>query len=508
MKIFKRLLITIVLLTGGAIINSCKKSYTNLLPHGPTELSYFTKEDDFNKAVLGVYAKMVDYFSFNAGDFVGGGAGITPITCFLLPGDDITTNDDEDFEQFGSLQPSNGRLTRLYKEQYQQVARANVVLQKIAELGDNVYKTPNLKDYHKGEALFLRGYAYYNLWNFFGTSPLVTERVTSSDQFFPPSTTGTQLLDQAIADFTEAATLLPASWDAANRGRVTVNSANGMLGKCLVFRASATKAVADYTAAITAFNKIAPAVKLVKDFGDNFAFDTENNEESLFEFQASQAFGFDNVWLSNDFDNAVGQLSIFWGFYDDNFALFGASRYYVTGKVANAFNAADPRIASTFDPADRTVKKYVTRDKIGASGVGSVNNYRILRYADVLLLKAEAILQSGGSASQAIGLINQVRARARAMAPAGIEPADRSTSQTDKNVIMGWIMTERLLELTGEGQRWFDIRRWALQGILTIDNAFFSSNISNMNFQLYNLYFPIPNSERDVNPNVTQNPGY
>jgi hypothetical protein len=508
MKLFKIFLITLVLLTVGAIVNSCKKSYTDLLPHGPTELSYFTKEDDFNKAVLGVYAKMVDYFSFNGGDFVGGGADISQITCFILPGDDITTNNNnEEFEQFGSLQPSNGRLSRLYKGLYQQIARANVVLEKISEVADDIYKTPNLKNYHKGEALFLRGYAYYNLWNFFGTSPLVTQRVTSDAQFFPPSTTETQLLDQAIEDFTEAATLLPPSWDAANRGRVTTNSANGMLGKCLVFRASATKNTADYTAAITAFDKISGA-KLVNDFGDNFAFDTENNEESLFEFQASQAFGFDNVWLSNDFDNAVGQLSIFWGFYDNNFALFGRSRYYVTAKVATTFNAADPRIASTFDPADKTVKKYVTRDKIGASGVGSVNNYRILRYADVLLLKAEAILQSGGSAAEAIGLINQVRARARAMAPAGVEPADRSTAQTDKSIIMGWIMTERLLELTGEGQRWFDIRRWALQGILTIDNAFFSSNINNVNFQSYNLFFPIPNSERDVNPNVSQNPGY
>ena len=508
MKIFKTLILTIVLLTSGAIINSCKRSYTDLLPHGPTELSYFTKEDDFNKAVLGVYAKMVDYFSFNGGEFVGGGADIAQITCFILPGDDITTNNNsEEFEQFGALQPSNGRLMRLYRGLYQQIARANVVLQKIAAVPDGIYKTPDLKNYHKGEALFLRAYAYYNLWNFFGTSPLVTERVTSDAQFFPPSSTGTQLLDQAIADLTEAASLLPATWDAANRGRVTANSANGMLGKCLVFRASATKTAADYTSAITAFDKISGA-KLVDEFGDNFAFDTENNEESLFEFQASQAFGFDNVWLSNDFDNAVGQLSVFWGFYDDNFALFGRSRYYITAKVASAFDPADPRIASTFDPADRTVKKFVARDKIGASGVGSVNNYRILRYADVLLLKAEAILQSGGSTTEAIGLINQVRARARAMAPAGVEPADRSTGQTDEAVIMGWIMTERLLELTGEGQRWFDIRRWALQGIITIDNSFFSSNINNVDFQTYNLYFPIPNSERDVNPNVAQNPGY
>jgi hypothetical protein len=313
-------------------------------------------------------------------------------------------------------------------------------------------------------------------------------------------------LDQAIDDFSKAATMLPLSWDPANRGRVTANSANGMHGKALVFKGSVTKNAADYTAAVAAFNKITGA-SLTQKFDDNFASDTENNQESLFEFQASTP-GFDNVWLDNDFDNNVGSMSVFWGFYDNNYALFNVSRFYVTQKLADAFTANDPRIASTFNPGDRTVKKYVTRNQLAGAGVGSVNNYRILRLADVLLLKAEAILQSGGSTAEAIGLINQVRGRARAMAPAGTVPADRSTAETNKTTIMDWVMTERFLELAGEGQRWFDLRRWHMQGIITLNNAFFSSNTASMSFQLKHLYFPIPNSEIDVNPNVQQNTGY
>ncbi|HEV8084028.1 MAG TPA: RagB/SusD family nutrient uptake outer membrane protein [Chitinophagaceae bacterium] len=502
-KTFFKLIIIYMAAACCFVINGCSKSKLDLLPHGPTEQSYFTKEDDFTKAVLGVYAKMTDFFWYNAGS--------SPIPAFLLPGDDITTNDNnEPFETFGSLQPSDGTLSTLYAAHYQMIARANLVLDKIAGVASGIYQTANLENYHKGEVLFLRGYAFYNLWNFFGTSPLVLERVTNDNQFTPPGTTGTQLLDQAIQDFTDAAGLLPASWDAANRGRVTANSANGMLGKSLVFRASVTGGnAADYTAAIAAFNKVSGA-QLQTDFGDNFAFDTENNSESLFEFQASQAFGFDNVWLSNDFDNAVGALSIFWGFYDNNFALFGRSRFYVTPKLVSTFDANDPRLSLTLNPSDSTVTKYVKRDKKSQSGVASVNNYRILRFADVLLLKAEAVLQSGGSTSEAIGYINLVRARARVMAPAGTEPADRSAAETDKTKIMQWIMDERLIELAGEGQRWFDMRRWQIQGILTVDNSTFSSNVSaNMNFQVAkHLYFPIPNSEIDVNPNVKQNPGY
>jgi tetratricopeptide (TPR) repeat protein len=495
-------IIAVTVITG-MVIHACDKTKLDLLPHGPTEQSYFLSEDDFNRATLGVYSKLSDFFWFN------GGSANSPISAFLLPGDDITTNQsNEEFEIFGSLQANNGRLSYLYSRNYQMINRAILVIQKIeAEKGD-IYKTPNLKNYNKGEALFLRGYAYYNLWNLFGTSPLLIDRATNTSQFTPPGTTGTQLLDQAIKDLSEAASLLPLSWDAANRGRVTANSANGMLGKSLVFRASATKAAADYTAAVAAFNKIS-GPQLVANFNDNFAWDTENNPESLFEFQASQAFGFDNVWLDNDFDNAVGATSIYWGFYSNNgTGQGGRSRYFGTTKLLNAYDVKDPRRDSTLNPEDRTVRKYASRDKLSQSSVSSINNYRILRFADVLLLKAEAVLQSGGSTSEAIGYINQVRARARAMG-AGTEPADFSESEGDKTMIMQWIMDERLRELAGEGQRWFDLRRWHMQGIISLNSAFFSSNLSDVNFQLpKHLNFPIPTSETDVNPNVQQNPGY
>ncbi len=387
------------------------------------------------------------------------------------------------------------------------IARANVVMEKVDAVKDGIYVTPNLKNYHKGEALFLRGLAYYYLWNYYGTAPLRNERVTSSAQFTPGNTSGTQLLEQAISDFTASASLLPLSWDQTNAGRVTSNSANGMLGKSLVFKASATKNTADYIASIAAFNKISGRT-LVANYEDNFAFDTENNSESVFEFQASQAFGFDNVWLPNDFDNAIGALSTYWGYYNNNFSLFGQSRFFATTKLLAAFDAADPRRDVTLKATDRTVNKYVRRDKYSQSGVGSVNNPRILRYADVLLLKAEALLQSGGSTSEAIALVNQVRTRARNMVPGGTVPANRTTTETDKTKIMTWITDERFIELAGEGQRWFDLRRWHMQGIVTLNNSFFSSNVP-MAFDITkHLYMPIPNSELDVNSNMKQNAGY
>jgi uncharacterized protein (UPF0333 family) len=99
--------IAIALFVPGLVFyTGCKKSYLDLLPHGPTEQSYFTQESDFTKAVLGAYAKMTDLFWYN------GGQNNSTVPIFILPGDDITTNEgNEEFEIFGALQPSGGRLT-------------------------------------------------------------------------------------------------------------------------------------------------------------------------------------------------------------------------------------------------------------------------------------------------------------------------------------------------------------------------------------------------------------
>ncbi|WP_128545122.1 RagB/SusD family nutrient uptake outer membrane protein [Larkinella soli] len=488
--------VTIALL---GVSYACNEKSIDLQPLSVTEAAYFKEEIDFERSILAVYAKLTDFYYFNANNPIHG--------VWQLPGDDITTTGTEAFEIFGTLQPANGKLNYYYKTSYQLINRANTSLQKIAEVGPGVYKTANLKNYHQGEALFLRGLMYFNLANFFGTAPLITERIQSTEQITQPNSKEGDLLDQAIKDFTEAAGLLPPKWEDANRGRATANSANGMLGKALVFRATIKNQAADYTAAIAAFNKITGA-SLVPDFGQNFDVATENNAESLFEFQATQP-GFDNVWLSNDFNNDVGSTSAYWGWYENHYSLFGAAPYLATKKLQAAFDPKDPRYKLTMD-STRAVKKYVLKDQKTQSGVGSLNNARILRYADVLLLKAEAVLQSGGSTAEAVGLINQVRSRARKMVANGTVPADYATSETDKNRIFNWIMNERFLELAGEeGHRWFDLRRWHIGGKINLTGFNFSSDRNDVSISVpKNLYYPIPNNEIDLNPNIRQNAGY
>lgn len=493
--------ILILFLTGCLTVltyNACKEKNLDVAPTFLTEDAYFNDEQEFERAVRAIYAKMTDFFwyaTIEAGSLV---------IFTQLPGDDITTQGDRPTEIFSTINPSDGLVNRYYRSAYQLINRANVVLEKGANT--TVYKSEDTKKRHRGEALFLRGMMYYYLYNYFGTSPLILERIGDLAQTTPRGSTDTQLIDQAIKDLTEAAGLLPVFWDDINRGRATSNSANGYLARALMARGSIKKTQADFTAAITALDKI-KGVSLVPKFDDNFAADTENNAESLFEFQASQASN-DNVWLSNDFGPPVGAMSAYWGFYENHWSIFGGFPFVATQKLISAYDEKDPRRDITLDAKTAAIKKYVTRDRKSQAGVGSINNPRLMRYADALLLKAEALVQSGGSLTDAIALVNQVRTRARNMVTGGTAPVNRPASP-DKTQVLQWIMTERLIELAGEGDRFIDLRRWHLNGLVQLNSAFFNSLNSKINFDpAKNLLMPIPTGEIDLNPNVKQNAGY
>ena len=483
---------------------ACNKNVLETQPYVPTEVTYFNTEAEFQQGVNGVYAKLSDFYVYNADNF------LHPV--FLLQGDDVTINGGTDpFETF-TYTPSDGKVNNYYMFAYQLVNRANTMLQEIAN-EKNIYSTPGLKDKHLGEIRFLRGLMFFNLWNYYGTAPIITERITSLDKTNNPNSAGTAMLDTAIADFQFAASKLPSSWDPANAGRATSNSANGFLGKALVFKATVNKSTNDYTAAIAAFSLITGPV-LVDTFTDNFSYLKENNQESLFEYQASVGLATDNVWLSNDFNGGDKSFSAYYGYFTNHWSLFGLHQYIATKKAANEFEIGDPRKTLTMDTA-RVIQKYVGPglDQLTGTGVSSLNNPRILRYADILLLRAEAVINSGGSAAEAIGYINQVRTRARIQKGGdGINPVNRSVAETDPATIMKWIMHERFVEFVGEESvRWFDLRRWHINGGFGIDLTnfdFSTSSNSTVAFTAKNLYLPIPATEISTNTKIKQNAGY
>jgi tetratricopeptide (TPR) repeat protein len=524
------LLVSIIfVLFASAIFNACKESMLDIVDPDITESDYFLTEDDFFRGIIGAYAKITDLYWFNSNASQHG--------MWLLPGDDITVgaagghDDNYGFDQFVTITPGKAAIDGVWVTLYQIINRATIVILKCDEGSADIFSNPSMKDYIKGEALFLRSWCNYKLWNTYGTAPLVTQRITDFANVKTPNSKETELLDQAITDLTLAATLLPDSWDAAYSGRVFKGSAYGLLGKCLVFRAcwnkkaDAARATQDYTDAISAFDKITTRI-LVPNFSDNFDATKENNQESLFEFQASCQAGFENIWLGNDFNQAIGSMNNYLGYYTQQWQWWGNCPYVPSKKIVAIFDAGDPRAAETYvttsDPNYNGEQwaKYIKHDIEGQFNT-SMNNPRILRYADILLLKAEAVLESGGSKSDAIALINQIRTRARGT---GAVPADFSTGETNESIIMQWIMDERLRELCGDDDhRWFDLKRWHYAGYIDLSTwdggdgpTGFSCSRPASEFRFHDfftatqgkMWFPIPSSEINSNNLVLQNTGY
>lgn len=496
-------------------IPSCNKSTINLSPIGDTESSFFQTERQMTMAVMGVYQKVGFFYRFrnNQNTFQQ--------SVWLLPGDDLTTEAAHAMEYFTALSGQTGQLGDFYMYCYQLIARANVVLQKIEENGSVAYASmPELRAFHRGEALFLRSWAYYILWNTFGTAPLITERITSLEDAYPPNSKGTELLDQAISDLKEAAKLLPDHWDAANLGRVTASSAHALCGKILVFRGTVNKTNADFTTALSEFNSITGA-SLMPNYGDNFDYTKEDNSESFFEYHANeQSSGNNNASLDNDRFAVVGDLSAWYGMFTQKPSWIGTAVYSATQSLIDAYEAGDPRrdYTLTADAKATDLKNVVKYTRNGMTTKGketneqSKNNPRILRYADVLLLKAEAIVRSGGSLSEAVDLINQIRERARNSDISGVPsavPADLNNTETDPAVVLDWVFNERRIELAcEEGHRWYDLRRRHMAGEIDLKQWDFSSKRIDLKFEDYNINFPLPEIEVTESPNLNQNEGY
>lgn len=514
-------IVAVILIIWTATCISCNDENLDLQPLYETEACYFLNDDQFFSAIVGTYAKLTDIYYYNNNS--------PRHYLWLLTGDDLTSRGSYFSESFAGIVTRERGIFDIWRVYYQIINRANTVLEKIDEARDNpdIKITEVTTKFIKGEALFLRSLMYYKLWNLWGTAPLINKRIKDINNIHQPNSQNTELLDQAITDLSLAATILPSVWEEIYTGRATSDAAFGLLGKCLVFRADyyrqtdRSKSDADYVAAINAFNSITSHSLEGVAFADNFDPSKENNHESLFEFQASLSYGFEKLWLGNDW--GIGAMHAYWGFFNCEWSFWDGTPFIPTQKIITAFETGDPRIVECFDSTnDQRFNGFMWTKYIKYMGsqtfTASMNNPRILRYADILLLKAEAVLQSGGDKAQAIGLINQVRERARG--GSSLVPANLSTTETDPDIIMQWIMDERFRELSGEDDhRWFDLKRWHYAGYIDLgswdegDNGF-SSIRSDFDFSGFfedtqgKMWFPIPDEEIKYNRNIIQNPGY
>ncbi|MBL7737323.1 MAG: RagB/SusD family nutrient uptake outer membrane protein [Chitinophagaceae bacterium] len=544
-----RIKIWFIVILGMLALGSCKK-FLDVPLTTELETNYFIDENRVQRGVGSIYASISNIYGANLGSQISQN-GVTIHPLWLLQGDDLTTSgsgSNTEYEAFSGFSPSDARVAALWQKFYFLIARANFILDKLDDPEvSKVFKTPGLKDNNKGEALFLRAWINYKLWDMFRKAPLQSERINSIEESVIKPSKGFELLDAAIADLEEAALLLPESWEGMNKGRVFKNSANGLLVKCYVLRACYASAYGgnqaqDYAKAISAFEKISgiSAIEGVP-YGDNFDYRTENNIESLFEYQASHGTISDNPWLDNDIGSPVGSFGAMYHYFDSHWGNYGSGGGSIgpTAKLRAMFDPLDPRVNETFKLAQNVDNvggklwwlgtewsyfdgyqfvKYINGERGDRYDVDfqimSSNNPRILRLADVKLLAAEAYLKTGDPVN-ALKQVNDVRKRARLSTPNGVEsavPADYSS------VEMQQIMDERLLELAGEeNTRWSDLRRWHAAGYINLGSwtaADFSypynPNLFTFDVKKH-LLFPIPSTEMTKNPLLMadgNNPGY
>jgi hypothetical protein len=419
----------------------------------------------------------------------------------------------------------------IYRDHYRGITRCNQVIDKVPGITG---MDATLQKQYVAEAKFLRALYYFNLVSLYGNVPLVLQTPTSLS-VIPAQSLEPQVWAQVIKDLQEAQPDLPTSYGGNDLGRATRGAATTLLGKAYMQNRRWADASAQFTQVIGSNLYRIDNVPYV----NNFRHTSENNAESIFEVQFSDA-----KRGGNDGDDATssegGQRSQFFGVPGFGFN-DGEVRPWVVNeflKEPNATGGRDQRLAATvfynrFDTSqfltalpvdgDRDVygsgnfetryagnardlgrvywRKYQTDYYRAFEDFDSPINQRVMRYADVLLMQAEA-LNEQGQPDAAVPLINQVRNRA-AMPQLSVV-----AGAFTKESMRAQIMHERITELTGEGTRWFDLKRWDLLkdqasvATLAARDADFASFVVGKSNLL-----PIPQTEIDL-AKLNQNPGY
>lgn len=383
--------------------------------------------------------------------------------------------------------PRTDEINSFWKLQYSGITQCNLVLDKLADITFN----PAVKNRVTGEALFLRAYYYFLLVQVFGDVPLFTT-IVAPDKLKIPRTPKAEIFNQIIADCDRAASLLPEKYAAPDLGRATKGAALALAAKLNLYQKNWEKTL-EFIQRIKALN----VYSLVPRYEDNFKELTQNNSESVWEIQHTNLeLGVGNSlnqwWMSKKITGGYGFAE-------------------VTESLFNAYEPDDPRrrftiamnneeyfgvvYKNSFSSTRYSPRKYLQTDSTVTQKVDGDINYTAIRFAEVLLWEAEALAELGRITEAGVPLeLVRNRARAQANNPATALP---KIVTNDKPTMVNAIRHERQVELGFEMHRFFDLVRWGLA----------ASKIPEFKTGKHEV-FPIPQTEIDLNPKLTQNPGY
>lgn len=491
------------------MMNSCQKDFLERKPLTATL-------DDLNQGglegqIFGIYSAVRDFDNGN-----GNGFGSIPwLAVHSFRDDDAmkgsSASDGADwgvfFDQF-QYSKDHWSIQQYWNDHYGLIGLTNSVL----FYADSNKLTDPSSIINIAEAKFMRAHAYFDLVRAYGEVPKIDFRIISVAQWQIAKSTTAQIYALIDADLNYAIANLPSVWNNNASGvqkfpgRLTNYAAKALAAKTKLFRGDFAGALPLLINIINSGN-----YALTPKVADIFKFDSKNNKESIFEYQASEGANGTNKYPGRIAEvqgvRGSGDWDLGWGWNTP------------TDNLVNAFETGDPRKNSTIlfsgqlDDYGKLVpdtptlprkywnKKYYPEPSLIAltgDKHGLWTNQKVIRYADVLLMAAEAANELGGTANQALAVdyLEQVRARARSTALSGSLPKISFTSQAKFREA---IQNERRIELAMEGERFFDLVRWNLA------NTF----LGPLGYQDKHKYLPIPLSAIDQSGGkLIQNPNY
>jgi hypothetical protein len=477
-------------------ITSCKKSFLDLTD--PTRIetgNYYQDSSSIVVAVNACYSSLQDIYGKSTGS-----RGIFPYA-EVTSDNSYSTVDGSgvgDFEYF-SFTSSNTVLQSSWQTMYKGIARCNIVLSRAPA----VTMGSQTKQRLMAEAKFIRALTYFNLVRIWGDVPLVTTEIPSvQDAYQYGREKADKVYDQIIADLKDASQNLPVKYTAtADIGRITRGAAEGILGKVYLTKKDYSNAVTTLGNFITTYS---PSVYgLLPSFPDIFSTSNEMNSEII----AAVRYKKGGLGVGSPFDNWFGPpfISVVGVGNGYQFNLV-RKELYDSLSVYDAATSNNIRLKTSIGLIGGTyyyTQKYLD---VPTTELDAENDWIILRYADILLMYAEALNeQSPGNVAAAVPYINQVRTRAGFSGTGLLAP---SLTQDQLRII---IEKERRMELNMEGHRWFDLVRTG-RAIAVMNRHFTVNNITigttPVQIDAHNLLFPIPITEINTNPVLKQNPGY
>ena len=476
-----------------ALLGFSFSSCSDFLEQNPqTDLSendFYKTADDILSAVNGAYS------SLQEGDIYGNwyvfGEIPSDNTRNQLSGSVTTQNE---FDQF-YIDTQNSMIANFWKAAYKVINRTNTILGRI----DGIEINTELANRYKLECKFIRALMYFNLVRVYGDVPLVLKEISISESYDILREPKENVYNQIIADLKEAQDL-PVSYSTAEDGRATQGAAKALL-------ANVYMTLHKYAEAETILAEIinsgrysllenTPGSLNIDGYKNVFSPVNHNSKEGIFEIQFLKGGYGEGSNYANNFapENSGTNVVAVGGTGGNNIPEMDIYNAYEEGDLRRDFSMSlgyyDNRKTNEWVES-RYVCKFMD---VPYQNNDASNNYPVIRYADVILMYAEALNQNGKTA-EACKYLNMTRRRGFGYQTTETSPVDLQT--TDKAQFALMVEQERRVELAFENHRWFDLIRTG-RAVEVMRSKGFSLNETN-------LICPIPQKQIDVNPKLTQN---